>query len=201
SNIKSISTLMEEADTPDEQKELMDMLKKVSLSLQETIENLNEVINIQSNLGLHKESLPFKHYVDSTLNALSEQIHRKQVTVLVEVDEEATVIHNAAYLESILLNLISNAVKYAAQDRNPLIKIKYDCAQKTLTIGDNGIGIDLKKHGENIFGMYKTFHNNPDAKGLGLFITKNQIEAMGGKIQVESEPNVGTTFTIQFASN
>lgn len=201
SNIKSISTLMEEADTPEEQQELMDMLKKVSLSLQETMNNLNEVINIQSNLGLHRESLPLKHYVDNTLNALSEQIHHRQVTVLVEVDDEATVVHNAAYLESILLNLISNAVKYAAHDRNPLIKIKYDCTKNTLTLSDNGIGIDLKKHGENLFGMYKTFHNNPDAKGLGLFITKNQIEAMGGKIQVESEPNVGTTFTIQFATN
>lgn len=201
SNIKSIATLMDEAESPEEQEELMEMLKKVSLSLQETMGNLSEVINIQSNLGLHKELLPLKHTIDSTLNALSEQIHRKQITVLVEVDENATVTHNAAYLESILLNLISNAVKYAAHDRNPLIKIKYDSAQKVLSIGDNGIGIDLKKHGANIFGMYKTFHKNADAKGLGLFITKNQIEALGGKINVESEPNVGTTFTIQFASD
>jgi len=67
-----------------------------------------------------------------------------------------------------------------------------------LSIEDNGIGIDLKKYDENLFGMYKTFHQNEDAKGLGLFIAKNQIEALGGKIEVKSEVDKGTTFTIFF---
>ncbi|WP_264527412.1 ATP-binding protein [Flavobacterium sp. N2550] len=67
-----------------------------------------------------------------------------------------------------------------------------------LEISDNGIGIDLKKYGDKLFGMYKTFHENPDSKGIGLFITKNQIDAMGGYVTVESEPNVGTTFKIYF---
>ena len=68
--------------------------------------------------------------------------------------------------------------------------------KKILEISDNGIGIDLKKNGSKIFGMYKTFSNNPESKGIGLFITKNQIDAMGGKIVVESQPNEGTTFKI-----
>jgi len=67
-----------------------------------------------------------------------------------------------------------------------------------LKIKENGIGIDLGKNGEKLFGMYKTFNNNPDSKGIGLFITKNQIDAMGGRIQTESELNKGTTFTIYF---
>jgi len=58
------------------------------------------------------------------------------------------------------------------------------------------MGIDLEKNGDKLFGMYKTFHGNADAKGLGLFISKNQIEAMGGSVEVESKVNVGTTFTI-----
>ena len=68
-----------------------------------------------------------------------------------------------------------------------------------LQISDNGMGIDLEKNGDKLFGMYKTFHGNADAKGLGLFITKNQIEAMGGSISVESVPNEGTCFSIHFA--
>jgi signal transduction histidine kinase len=63
---------------------------------------------------------------------------------------------------------------------------------------DNGLGIDLDRYGSKLFGMYKTFHNLPEARGIGLFISKNQIEAMGGKIEVESEVNVGTTFTTFF---
>ena len=66
-----------------------------------------------------------------------------------------------------------------------------------LEISDNGIGIDLVKNGNKIFGMYKTFSNNPASKGVGLFITKNQIEAMGGSITVKSEPNAGTIFKIE----
>jgi signal transduction histidine kinase len=67
-----------------------------------------------------------------------------------------------------------------------------------LYIKDNGLGIDLEKHGNRLFGMYKTFHKNANARGLGLFITKNQIEAMNGMVEVESEVNVGTTFKITF---
>ena len=67
-----------------------------------------------------------------------------------------------------------------------------------LSIQDNGLGIDLERHGHKLFGMYKTFHKNKDARGIGLFITKNQIEAMGGKIEVESQVGVGTTFNIYF---
>ena len=61
---------------------------------------------------------------------------------------------------------------------------------------ENGLGMDLKRHGDRLFQMYKTFHTHKDSRGLGLFITKNQIESMNGKIQVESMENVGTTFKI-----
>ena len=198
SNIKSISNLMDEADTEEEKLELMEMLRKVSLSLQDTMTNLNEVVNIQSNIGLQREELNLKVFIDSTLHVLNEQIIQKDATLFVDVDSNATVLYNAAYLESILLNLVSNAIKYASHDRVPIVKIEYNAVMKKLSVSDNGIGIDLKKHGHNMFGMYKTFHKNADAKGLGLFITKNQIEAMGGKITVESEPHKGTTFTVYF---
>jgi hypothetical protein len=69
-----------------------------------------------------------------------------------------------------------------------------------LNVSDNGIGIDMKKNGDKLFGMYKTFNNNPDARGIGLFITKNQIDAMGGKVEVESELGKGTSFKIYFAN-
>jgi sensor histidine kinase regulating citrate/malate metabolism len=65
-----------------------------------------------------------------------------------------------------------------------------------IEISDNGMGIDLKRNADKIFGMYKTFSNNPDAKGIGLFITKNQIDAMGGTIKVKSTLDIGTSFKI-----
>jgi signal transduction histidine kinase len=69
-----------------------------------------------------------------------------------------------------------------------------------LDFNDNGLGINLERHGEKLFGMYKTFHEHKDAKGIGLFITKNQIEAMDGKIEVESAVDEGTTFRVTLVS-
>ena len=66
-----------------------------------------------------------------------------------------------------------------------------------LTFKDNGLGIDLVKHGKNMFKLNQIFHSGYDSKGVGLFMTKTQIETFGGKIAVESEPNVGSIFTIK----
>jgi len=198
SNINSISNLLEDSDDVNETKELTAMLKKVSVSLNETMSNLNDVINIQSNVHLTIENLNLKNYINSTVNALLEQIHSKEATVINNVDDTVFVKYNPAYLESILLNFLSNSLKYAHPDRKPIITISFDASKNDMKISDNGLGIDLKKYGNSIFGMYKTFHKNNDAKGIGLFITKNQIEAMGGKVSVESNTNVGTTFTVHF---
>ena len=68
-----------------------------------------------------------------------------------------------------------------------------------LTAEDNGMGIDMERYGAKLFGFRKTFHKNKDAKGIGLFITKTQIEAMGGSIHAESRPGAGTKFIITFS--
>ncbi|WP_457832286.1 ATP-binding protein, partial [Staphylococcus aureus] len=84
---------------------------------------------------------------------------------------------------------MSNAIKYRSPKRDPVIYIetKYDHEDVVMTIRDNGLGIDLKKHGSKVFGFNKTFHRHPEARGIGLFLTKTQIESMGGSIQIESE--------------
>ena len=67
-----------------------------------------------------------------------------------------------------------------------------------LSVSDNGLGIDLKKHKDNLFKIRKIFHSHPEAKGFGLFITKTQVEAMDGKIWAESMPEEGSTFFVEF---
>jgi signal transduction histidine kinase len=104
-----------------------------------------------------------------------------------------------AYLDSILLNLITNAIKYRKKEHAPVIHIsaKAEGENIVLRVIDNGSGIDLKKHGHQLFGMFKTFHGNREARGIGLFLIKNQIEAMGGSITVQSAPGEGTSFSIE----
>ncbi|MDO8316781.1 MAG: PAS domain S-box protein [Flavobacterium sp.] len=198
SNIASIVALIESSDTEEEREQMMELLKTVSSSLNETMLHLNEVINIRTNIGLISEPLFLEQYINTVKNVLSEQITSNEVTILTEIPEDTMINYNPAYLESILYNIISNSIRYRHPSRKPIIKINLvvENDTKVLQISDNGIGIDLVRNADKIFGMYKTFTNNSDSKGIGLFITKNQIDAMGGNITVESEPNIGTTFKI-----
>ena len=83
---------------------------------------------------------------------------------------------------------------------NPVIDIKtsIENAIIKITVADNGMGIDLEKKGDLIFGLYKRFHSHVEGKGMGLFMVKTQVEMLGGSIEIESKVNVGTIITIDF---
>jgi signal transduction histidine kinase len=109
-------------------------------------------------------------------------------------------VYSKGYLESILQNLLSNALKYRSPKRTPEITVRtgVENGSIVLRVSDNGLGIDMVKFGEELFGLHKTFHEHQDARGVGLFLVKTQIEAMGGTVEAESEIDKGTTFTIRF---
>lgn len=200
SNILSILNFLEKESTEKGKAELMVHLKKVSRSLNDTLYNLNEVVSIRNNINLVIEPLNLLDYINQALKVQSELINAKKAVIHNKVTEDCIVKCNPAYLESILLNFISNAIKYSHPQRTPVVEISAKVAsnQLVLVIADNGIGIDLERNRDKLFGMYKTFSNNPDARGIGLFITKNQIDAMGGRVEVESELDKGTSFSIYF---
>ncbi|KAB2915385.1 MAG: PAS domain-containing protein [Bacteroidetes bacterium] len=197
-NMQMVLGLYDDSETPEEKEEMVDHLKSITLTLAEAIKNLNEVVSIQTNINKQREKLNLKHYIDKTIEVLSGEIELKGAKIVNNVPADVEVDFNAAYMESVLLNFLTNGIKYRHPDRPAIVTLDIIVAdgKKVLQIADNGLGIDMKKHGEKLFGMYKTFHGNSDAKGIGLFITKNQVEAMGGKIEVESEVNIGTTFKI-----
>ncbi len=183
-----------------ERAKLMAMLNNASDSLLETIANLNEVVEITGGKDLEKKEVNLNQsikYVEQNLAAL---IVEENVSIINTVGNDVSIKVVPAYMESILLNFITNAIKYRSPERKPIIRLasNAEAGYTVLKITDNGLGIDLEKHGDKLFGMYKTFHNNPDAKGIGLYITKNQIEAMNGKVTVTSTVGQGTTFKIFF---
>ena len=113
-------------------------------------------------------------------------------------NHQEIIITNPVYFDSIILNLITNALKYKSPDKPLTIEISLDneAKFKVLSFKDNGVGIDVIKNKDKLFGMFNTFHGNKDARGMGLFITKTQIEAMKGKIEVTSELGKGATFRL-----
>jgi PAS domain S-box-containing protein len=199
-NIESILKLVDADTDPNEQKELLNYLKKISSNLNQTIEHLTETVQVQNSSLIPKTTIAIKDVLNAVLDVLRPTINETNATVLFSNAEYKEIEYVPAYLESIMLNLISNALKYRKPDSKPHIEVKtfLEGGRKCLSITDNGLGIDLSKYGNKLFGMYKTFHANPDAIGIGLFITKNQVESLGGTIYVESKPGIGTTFTIRF---
>ncbi|MFD0752258.1 PAS domain S-box protein [Mucilaginibacter calamicampi] len=197
-NISMVLELMKEETPASTQNEFYPLLQKASGNLTDTIAHLNEIVLM--NTGINKNMVPLNlfDYVEKAELAIQAILSENQATIQNEVAKDLFVQAIPAYLESIILNLLTNALKYKSPFRKPVINIgaQADGNYVSITVSDNGSGIDLKLHGNKLFGMYKTFHGNRDARGIGLFITKNQVEAMGGTIQAESEINVGTVFTV-----
>jgi PAS domain S-box-containing protein len=198
SNMQNLIDYIENTDDEDEKNEMMHHLKNVTTALNDTLYNLNEVVSIQSNSEMKIETIALKPFVSQLLETIDNQIKSSGTTIEIEIENHIQIDFNISYLESIFLNLILNAIRYKHPERDPKIKITaiFDGYYTQIEISDNGLGIDLEKYKEKLFGMYKTFHNNKESKGLGLFMSKNQIEALGGKIEVESKIDFGTTFKI-----
>lgn len=193
-----VSFLQQELGT--EQKELLEMLKTATTQLSETIEHLNEVTEIQTGEDVILKPVKLKDYIKFVENTLAALIKESEVKFIDNTDPDIILHAIPAYLESVLLNFTTNSIKYRSLDRDSYVEFKTEKLENEiiLSIKDNGLGMDLKKIGSKLFGMYKTFHKHEDSRGIGLFITKNQIEAMGGSIHVSSSVGVGTSFNIHF---
>ena len=108
------------------------------------------------------------------------------------------IVYPKAYLESILYNFISNAIKYAKPGIAPEILIATRMAgnRVQLSVKDNGLGIDMARHGDKMFKLNQVFHSGHDSKGFGLYLTKTQVESLGGSISVTSKEGEGSEFVV-----
>lgn len=197
-NIAMILDLLEYENPDLKENEFIKYLDQASANLKETIEHLNQVVLMNNSINENLQDLNLYDYWKKALKNLTVVTAQSNVAISCEIDPGITIKGIPAYLESILLNFITNGIKYRSEERQSYIKASCSIEDRyvVLHIKDNGIGIDMQKNRTKLFGMYKTFTNNPEARGIGLFITKNQVEALGGKIKVESELNKGTTFKI-----
>jgi PAS domain S-box-containing protein len=200
SHVSNIKGLMEITDIEDKESLAKNwgMLKQASASLEATLRSLNEVISISTTGPSSFKQVNAMEMLELVKKSLQSQIDQTKAILETSGNLNQWLMVVPAYFESILFNLISNALKYRHPDRTPEVNISIenrgnDCI---IQVSDNGLGLDLNRYGKKLFGMYKTFHGNSDARGVGLFITKTQVESMGGNIAVASTPGIGTTFTI-----
>lgn len=199
-NLSTLTDFLEEDFTNLNENENYQLLKQAVENLQETVSHLTEVAKIKEIEDSKMKTLNLYDFAEKATYNIIALAQNAEATIYNEIDEDICIKAIPAYLDSIILNFLTNAIKYKSEKRLPIIELKSKIEDDyvILIIRDNGLGIDLEKFGDSLFQMYKTFHCNQDAIGIGLFITKNHIESLGGKVTVTSAVDVGTEFSIYF---
>ncbi len=201
-NMLLLVDFINESNDVEEQKLLVSEIKPVLDNLNTTFSELVESIQVKEDVEAKIEQISFVDCLNRAMEGLKTEISSSGAVIEVSFDKVPAIMYPSKYLYSIFQNLISNALKYRSPDRISHIKLKTIRKNKSviLSVSDNGLGIDLTKHGESFFKIGKTFHHHPHAKGFGLFMIKTHIEALNGKIWVESAPDKGATFFIEFTN-
>lgn len=180
--------------------EIIESLSYSVGKLDEVINDLNIILSTKQKINEKKEVVLFSEILNDVYTSIENLIDKKSVTIHSDFSEINELVSIKSYFNSIFFNLISNSIKYHQPNILPIIHIfsKFNNNKIELHFKDNGMGIDLTKKGDQVFGLYKRFHLNIGGKGIGLFMIKTQIESLGGKINIQSEVNKGTTFIIEF---
>jgi PAS domain S-box-containing protein len=203
SNLLLLTSMIKNCSTFEEQKMLTEKIEKPVNILNETFNELVESLQVRQDVLIEKDILSFDQCLDKVMETLSIGLQESEYELKADFSKIPVINYPKKYLISYLHNLIANSIRYRAPERKLVMEAKTYLKDNNvcLEIKDNGIGIDMRNHGHKLFGLRKTFHGNADAKGFGLFITKTQVETMGGLIYAESKLGTGSSFIIQFTKN
>ena len=202
-NLMSLIKLIDTSTIGNERTlKLIEGFKVSTHKLNDTLNDLKDILLIKNNTNLPITSIHFETTLQLIITSIAHIIEQANATITYRFNEAPTVFFNQAYVESIFLNLITNAIRYASSERHAIIDMytKVENEHTFLIIKDNGIGFDMALAKDKIFGLHQKFHHYPESRGVGLYVIHSQITALGGNITVESIENIGTTFTIQFKS-
>ena len=198
-NIKMLSDADEHSFDALDRSEVMNLIYQSSVALIDSLNTLMETAEIKLNKDIAYDDCDFNEVIHNIINQLHATVYEKHAQIEVSL-EVVSMKYPKAYLESVLYNLLSNALKYTVPDRAPeiIVSTKKEDGHTVLRVKDNGIGIDLKRFEHKLFHLNQIFHSGYDSKGIGLFITKTQVESLGGTISVKSEPDKGAEFIVVF---
>ncbi len=166
--------------------------------LDQVVRELIHILNVRNEAGEQRKIVSLTTIIEDVKNKCTSMINSTGAQIIITVNDSDELFTIPSYIYNILHNIISNSLRYFAPDRTPVIAITAHKQNDNilLTITDNGIGIDMQKYGDQIFVLNRRFFNSTEGKGLGLFMTKTQVDALNGSIALDSKPDVGTTVRI-----
>jgi signal transduction histidine kinase len=198
-SLLGLVALIDPKSITEENGEIFKHIQASTENLDSIIKDLIQIIDIRHDIFQVRQKISLEREFKSVADILHQEIYKHNIVFRKNFSHGETIYSVKPMIHSILYNLVSNSIKYRSSDQTPVIEIstQEDNDQFIIVIKDNGLGIDLNTHKENIFKLYKRFHPHIEGKGLGLYLVKLQCEALGGSIDVESELNKYTKFTLQ----
>ncbi len=200
-NLLSLEGLLDDSNVSDpEILQYLTFLKSSAENLSEILNNSVDILTQKDQLNIQIEELNLNEHLNLVLGSIQSILQGSNVSIETDFPEIEIIKFNKNYLESILLNLITNSITYARSGIPPVISIssKRFNGISQLIISDNGLGFDMEKVKDKVFGLNQKFHDHPDSKGIGLYLVYNHIISLGGRISLDSKINEGATFTISF---
>ncbi|UII34151.1 HAMP domain-containing histidine kinase [Fulvivirga ulvae] len=200
SPIASILGLTYLAKHQSKDQETLEIFERIEGRIQKLDEVINDILNYSKNSKriLSVTKLDFNVLLDDVIGAVKFAKGASAIRLDYEPNEKNLLNGDKDRLVTILNNLISNSVKYHDLSKaDPYIKVGFHKSGGvvTITISDNGNGIDPKHHSK-IFDMFYRASTDSQGSGLGLFIVKEAVKKLNGTISLESSPGVGSTFKI-----
>lgn len=181
------------------EKEVKSLLLRTVESLDAMVRDLNEVIALRFAGKDSKEQVFVAASLHHIMALFDLEIKSLQAQVSIQADPALSLMTMKAYFDSIMRNLISNALKYHSSQRRPSIVVNAEVSKGELVISvkDNGVGMDMRQVSSDLFRIYRRFSPElAEGKGLGLYIVRQQVNLLGGSIAVKSEPGKGSEFLL-----
>jgi len=188
------------AVSPEEQSMIYQKMVATARELDRVVRDLNTILEIRKNNESPVSEVLFDEELVLVKRYIEKEIEDTRSVIRADFSDAPRIYSVKPYVESVLQNLLSNAIKYRHPARTPVIHLKTETVNGyiRLTVTDNGLGMDLDMFRHKIFSLYQRFHSHVEGKGLGLYLVKSQILALGGKIEVDSKVDEGTTFKVYF---
>ncbi|MFQ3213841.1 MAG: signal transduction histidine kinase [Marivirga sp.] len=198
--ILGLGNVLRQSNAHDEREEIIKMLDTSTVELDTVIKDLNRILEVQKNNTAIFENVNLQEELLLVKGILKSEIEQTQCRVIEDFSVCNELYGIKSYINSILYNLLSNSIKYRKRREEPIVRIETSIEgnKVKLTVSDNGIGFDVEANKNNIFNLYKRFHDHVEGRGIGLYMVKTQVLALNGRITVESSKETGTTFTIVF---
>ena len=198
----------------DNKDQVRDCLQKVLSSSNHLLSLINDILDMSriesGKVQIKEQECNISELMHNLVNIIQPQVKAKQLELFIDTFEVVNedVIADPLKLNQVFINLLSNAVKYTPAGGMVTFRIsqkttfRHGYGDYIFTVKDNGIGMspEFVKHVFDPFERESTAtQSGIQGTGLGMAITKNLVEMMGGTIQVESTPGRGSTFTVEFS--